>query len=496
MCKEMGKNNKTKKRQVFSKTERPDSNCAQNIKTNPIKLAPENQLETREVVSEDATAGHDSGNNDEKRIQQINLTWFSKPRTTFFSTFCHVCKDSRADVVCPKCHLIRYCSIEHRKAHWYSHADICRAVQQLMAREQEDHIFNQASGLSAQEFRLFRYNLLVECQNSVERQLQLWEREMFLYPAVCTFCHNPSTKILETCNRCKMAAFCPAHKDKSAEHEEWCDVLTLLRDFAISEWKNGAIQIKLPMEMSEKNLRIPETFENILDSCNITDVFERIQLTQLITAPLTVLFGADDLFRPPTGSRKQFVVHLIGAEVEFELEPVQKWELFFQHLVPELEALKLVLIGPELLESQVGEKFVGCAECKRRNKSLDVIFESGLLYHEYITTEKYIKPDLVCIFNPGLSRLTGYNEEDSWSDTISVMFQENVPVVMTEYTEFEITSDLKRIQDIASVNILKAPQKNPFSSHRPYRNFISDDCIPVIFKNYYICVMIATRAVN
>jgi splicing suppressor protein 51 len=63
-----------------------------------------------------------------------------------------------------------------------------------------------------------------------------------------------------------------------------------------------------------------------------------------------------------------------------------------------------------------------------------------------------------------------------------------VPIVVTSYTEVELPLDLERMRDLQEVEIELKPQRNPFASLRPERNFVSDDVAPLIYKNYYVGV--------
>lgn len=64
-------------------------------------------------------------------------------------------------------------------------------------------------------------------------------------------------------------------------------------------------------------------------------------------------------------------------------------------------------------------------------------------------------------------------------------------MILTAYTAVEAPLDLKRLQDACQgpLEILLPPQKNPYRSSRPCRNFVSEEESPVIFKNQYITVV-------
>lgn len=97
---------------------------------------------------------------------------------------------------------------------------------------------------------------------------------------------------------------------------------------------------------------------------------------------------------------------------------------------------------------------------------------------------------IVCFFNPGLYRSTGFNGQDTWPDTIQAAMSLGAPVLVTSYTEVEAPRDLERLQKAAGreFTVVKAPHINPFTSQRPERNFISDEVAPMIFKNFYCFV--------
>lgn len=95
--------------------------------------------------------------------------------------------------------------------------------------------------------------------------------------------------------------------------------------------------------------------------------------------------------------------------------------------------------------------------------------------------------NVVCFYNPGLYRATGFNGLDTWPDTIKAAVSFDCPVTVTSYTEIESPRDLDRLQKEAGrdLQIIQAPHINPFASQRPERNFISDEIAPMIFKNFY-----------
>lgn len=70
-----------------------------------------------------------------------------------------------------------------------------------------------------------------------------------------------------------------------------------------------------------------------------------VTLTQLATAPLTAFFAAQMCNQLV---KDAYTIHLVGAELQFEAEVLDKWETFFLHLAPNINELRIVFIGPEL----------------------------------------------------------------------------------------------------------------------------------------------------
>lgn len=195
-----------------------------------------------------------------------------------------------------------------------------------------------------------------------------------------------------------------------------------------------------------------------------------------------------------------------------------KWDVFILNTLPGLRSLYLTFTGPELSGMPPGtwDDDLRCPHCSTNKKQFVCDFQPNTLYHDYAKGKSYIRPDVVVAFNCGLYRETGFQGTDSWDSTIPyllkvllfkvflynqsnrhldfllfrVRLKEGVPLILTAYTAREAPLDLKRLQDREkSVEVLLPPQRNPYRSTRPCRNFVSEDESPVIFKNQYITVV-------
>ncbi|XP_075217080.1 putative protein MSS51 homolog, mitochondrial [Lycorma delicatula] len=420
-------------------------------------------------------------------------------RDYYLNYLCQVCKQSvNSEEECKKCRMISYCSTEHRRGHWPVHADICEAIQVKCKLMGKTHILENVNDYSdAEQFKSYCYNLMLECQKRVKRKLDEWEVELFLYPNVCEKCYKWNKEELTSCRGCHQKSFCkPEHQHPN--HKNYCNSLITYRKIIQHHYNYGSILTYFPetyMDKEDPYCLKGDINEILKKSKKELKELEYIQLTESATEPLTAAYSVK-LFNQINNRcvKESITLHIIGAEAYFELNLLEKWEIFFLHYFPDIKTINLIFIGPELNinkeESKTLKIIELCDKCKNQKRKICYQFFDKTLYHHYTQLTDYLKPDLICAFNPGLYRETGFGEEDTWPATIKAMFKiENIPILVTAYTSIEILKDLKRIKDIQRCEIIKMPCQNPFSSLKPNLNFVSYEDIPVIFKNYYLTLL-------
>jgi mitochondrial splicing suppressor protein 51 len=134
-----------------------------------------------------------------------------------------------------------------------------------------------------------------------------------------------------------------------------------------------------------------------------------------------------------------------------------------------------------------------CRHCRQKSppRAVKFDFQCQTFYHDFANSAAYTKPDLICFFNPGLHRHTGYSNYDTWPRTIKAATASKQPIIVTAYTKLEVPLDLERLDQESdrTLTIVQEPTLNRFASQRPERNFISDELSPMIFKNYYYFVV-------
>ena len=215
-------------------------------------------------------------------------------------------------------------------------------------------------------------------------------------------------------------------------------------------------------------------------------------LSYMATVPLTTLFAIQKSCED-WRVKNNISIHIIGAEFHFECWNFRVWEKMFLHYLPALTSMTLTFTGPELQVPPVLvrllKKVKMCNQCRTSGHSINVTFNQEKLYHEVDDSMELTRPDVICLFNPGLYRETGFNGRDTWPMTIRKFCEKKIPVVITAYTEKEIPQDIARIKSVNDVQIILEPQKNPFAALKPDRNFVSDDTVPLMYKNNFVTII-------
>lgn len=419
-----------------------------------------------------------------------------RPRFVFSCSMCLVCMStSEPELLCEKCKMVSYCKMEHLNENRSSHGPLCEVMCQEFGGADG---FSAAKDASPEIYRLFRIKLIDMVETKIRRPLDLWEREIILYPRVCRTCRKIGPD-LTRCEDCTLDFYCHDH---ASEHAKWCKDFQVYRRILRMQHVHGYARPNFP-DITRKSCYLVESLnfdKLLLDMFDYNVNYRRIDahtyasMSLSATAPLTALFALqktlDDWM-----SRESLKIHVVGAEFQFECSSLRVWEKLFIHFLPKLKNLELEFTGPELrlpgAPIELLSRVVPCRRCKNDKRCIVVRFNEGKLYHEISESAGAATPpaDLICLFNPGLYRETGYDGNDTWPKTIQRFCRAKVPVVVTSYTEIEIPRDIQRIQSIAKVEIILEPQKNPFASIKPDRNFVSDDIVPLMYKNYCLSVV-------
>ncbi|KAG5317686.1 MSS51 protein, partial [Pseudoatta argentina] len=424
---------------------------------------------------------------DEEDTVELNF-W---PRFVFVSNLCLICME-RSEKTCESCGMVSYCTVRHMQQDRPKHHDLCKVLTEVC---QIEGGLSLLSELNADDYRVYRLKLIEIVQCRLDRPLQLWEKEILLYPRVCCSCRRFSTT-LKCCPACGIGLFCENH---DGGHEEWCREFQVFRRMLFMQHKNGHIEPEIPDTFQKEPLHLLDNFDLLIAQLfgrstyyfNM-DCYTYCSLSHISSIPLTALYSMQ-ISCQNWKTIDTFVVHVIGAEFQYECINLHVWEKLFLHLLPNLKHLKLMFVGPELslptvpLDLLTAVKI--CSSCKSFGRRVKISFHPKKLYHDFCRSKQFIEPHLVCLFNPGLYRETGFKGKDTWPETIREFCKMKIPVCVTSYTKQEIPREIIRIKSIADVETILEPQKNPFASIKPDRNFVSDDTVPLIYKNYYLIIV-------
>ncbi|KAH8296469.1 hypothetical protein KR054_006620 [Drosophila jambulina] len=449
------------------------------------------------------------------------IEYIYKPRQYFMASLCNFCKADLCGqnrMACSRCGLSYYCSAGHMRED-QEHRQLCYALRQTVEHKGHE-IFYKCGDFSAEQFRSYRIVCIRQVEKEMNRPLSATEQELLLFPLICSEfkCREHRLKRLSICGGCGEVAFCkdkPEHLGK--EHANWCGSYRLFKAFVMFQAKFGRMEPSLPNKVLKELPMACSNTRQIMKKLNfnVTNECEHAALTQVSTGPLTAWFALKLCER--LRNSEELTLHLIGAEIEFEVDVLQKWELFLLHIMPAVKTLNVVFIGPELNPNNISfeqlKKIKCCLSCRKAKRTVNYHFENSL-YHDYCKQPQFLSPNLsefssfprkvllfgfnntfyplvVCFFNSGLYRSTGFALEDTWPDTIQAALNIKCPVVVTSYTKYEAPLDLVHFvnQSNRHINVVLPPTTNPFSSEKPERNFISDNEAPFMFKNFYCFVV-------
>ncbi|KAJ8687412.1 hypothetical protein QAD02_023206 [Eretmocerus hayati] len=357
-----------------------------------------------------------NGQNEEEDSVQLEF----RPRGYFVAGLCYLCcAPGNPNFACSNCNgMVEYCSSNHLKQHSKSHSHLCPLLAELSRRCNEDN--SSITSLDPDAWRRFRLGTVEAAKNGLGRELELWEREALLYPKLCSKCRY--SKGLQACPGCGLEFRCEKHL------EEWhegvvgrCDEMKLFG--AMLREQNRRASCTAPEIPSGWRLKIDEKIPDSLEDAlrlvfgekrhACIDATSYAALSVVASPPLTALralIACHDM--KDLQKQEELCVHIIGAELQFECANLGAWEILFVHMLPGLKILHLELYGPELHVpaeiAQVLEQPTLCSSCRSFSREFDVRFHCGKLYHQ-IENER--KPDLVCLFNPGLYRTTAFGNQ-------------------------------------------------------------------------------------
>lgn len=205
--------------------------------------------------------------------------------------------------------------------------------------------------------------------------------------------------------------------------------------------------------------------------------------TFLLSQVNTILYGMYLHDKDHFTNLHELTVHVLGPSDGFEYEggaPTCVWEEIM-HCLPAVKTLKVIYIGPEGRLNFGLSSIEACPDCTAKGRVRMQGFHD-MTYHEYYTSDDFVKPDFVAAYNTGM--YDEYTQE--WKDSLKVLLDLDVPCIFTSYNELEGVEDLKVLREVGAKTLTETTMLNPFQVMVPY---IDDNFIDKFFYSnmYYIC---------
>ncbi|CAL4089503.1 unnamed protein product [Meganyctiphanes norvegica] len=354
----------------------------------------------------------------------------------FFSGACSACGTMTSMEVslqrCAGCQLVSYCNKNCQKADWKMHKLLCKEFpveggKSVIVRtaesvgEQEDcdtQTFLDALWQLQLSIPDFAKGDHLYLQKKLAYSINL-EGSIMLNARVCSVCQDPRPENLFDCRCCAVSYCSDAHRKQDTDHWSYgCNHLyscamanlyfknnhqlvipdNLLKEVNINDGLNFEKVSKLPKYSSVKYLK------TIVDLVN-----ERIAFPLTIHHALKNLkFGEQ---RKCISDITNLTIHIVYNQPM--LDP-RMWE-FFLHLLPNLMKLNLTFISPNMKLCNKFNSYIPlerCSDCKMKQKVISYNIQS-MHYHEYFSSDDYVQPDVVAVFDIDHELMISCNQSPS-----------------------------------------------------------------------------------
>ena len=380
----------------------------------------------------------------------------------FYWGACFVCRATPSAAAgttlkrCSRCNAISYCSVEHQRKHWKRHKPLCNYLAAAAAEVGADTFFAAAvegEGTSSSEeenpwrsWRQFRVRAIQTCEAILSRSLEIWEKEMFLFPKACRVCHLAKADGMIPCETCYCVAYCSRqHQEEDAARHDGQLCANLLSSMVADNYESF-VQVAnpaIPTTVDSKRVAVAPDMDAHIRQMLGTEAarqrnggeasldLEVLFLSERLSGPMTLL----NVMEKVGGTffdAAELVIHVAGANV-VDMIGIIRWE-YLQHRLPECRLLRFVFVGPEFEEEEEGEspalEGANCQDCRDAGRETRYEFYSRE-YKSYATDAAvYRPPDLVAVFNCGFSEYKDQPAQDTWRNSLGALVQVLVAFVM------------------------------------------------------------------
>ncbi|XP_059094618.1 putative protein MSS51 homolog, mitochondrial [Tigriopus californicus] len=416
---------------------------------------------------------------------------------------------------CSRCHSMFYCSAAHQKAHWKQHKRLCSYLSSAADAVGSELFFAAGEATDTEDdpkrnWSTFKLNAAMMA-DIILGDLEVWEKEMFLFPRACRVCHLAHVAEMYDCFNCLGVTYCSEqHRSQDQEHHaSLCP--ELLYNMICDQYESS---IGIPAPPIPHNLKLkyeplhPNGWHQIQRDFKKTKMVEMTALppteqirmrflTDRLSGPMTLLYGMEKT--SVRGGKtlpdvEELTIHIVGSNV-VEMVGIIRWE-YVLHQVPKCSRLHVIFIGPELAPEEpegIIEELGACAECQDMGREMNYEIRRSL-YKDYCESHDYTLPDLVAVFNCGFHENESNPGQETWKDSLPFLIQHcSVPLIFTSYCQSEAAKDLESMQKTGkNFDTVLCKEINPFQSYRPFRDHECDMNRDVFYTNQYLSIIKAS----
>ncbi|EFN83322.1 hypothetical protein EAI_11991, partial [Harpegnathos saltator] len=399
----------------------------------------------------------------------------------FNPNICHICKAIVAYnfITCDHCHIVIYCSQEHKQLHQSQHMQICIMVKETL---------NMDAGWDTRRFHKeewihSRKKFMRLIREKLSRNLEWYEMEMIIFAKSCRTCHQQAN--LQTCMSCYSTNYCNDHVEIfQVVHISNCynQLLRLFLKIALINNVPALLKFTLVFDMYEsfidmnafvqKHLKT-EPYKELSDTVLPYDYL----YSQYASGPLTLYHGLRDIMFDSLDMYVTFyVIHIIGVRYQSK-EYIIAWELFL-HLLNHIQHLTIIMT--EMNSST--EHFVidVCTHCRERNRTINIEYYS-MSYCSYVQINAYKQPNVIIGFE------INFDDRPTWRQSILALRKQKCPLFLTSLSKSEMILCIDKLRTVLNTSLLPLYfDENKFHSLAPCRRFGSDE---VLYRNKYLAII-------
>ncbi|EFN83321.1 hypothetical protein EAI_11990, partial [Harpegnathos saltator] len=399
----------------------------------------------------------------------------------FNPNICHICKKifTYSFIMCDHCHMLIYCSQEHKELHQSEHMQICMVVKELLNIDARWDIrrFHKQGWIQS------RKELIRLTKEKLSRNLELYEMEMIMFTKSCRICYKQAN--LEMCVLCFSANYCNDHEEIFRDvHISNCynQLLRLILKIALINDIPALLKFNIIFDTNEpfkdmnafvqKHLKT-EPYKELSDTVLPYDYL----YSQYASGPLTLYHGLRDVisFKTLDVNATTYVIHIIGVSYQPK-EYIVAWELFL-HLLNHIQHLTIIMTE---MNSSTGHFVIDvCTHCRERNRTINIEYYS-MSYCSYVQINAYKQPNVIIGFQ------INFDDRPTWRQSILALRKQKCPLFLTFMAEFEMLQCIDKLRVVFHPLLPVYFGENDFRSLAPCRSFGSDE---VLYRNNYLAII-------